>query len=122
MINHVKNDYAESYVEQTNVDKNYKDKDSKKTAEKAKPNETEEKTVSEKQVRKIKEAIAEVNQEGRMKRTACEFSYDDATNRIAIKVKDKETDEVIREIPAEETLEMLARIREQAGMVIDEKF
>lgn len=71
--------------------------------------------------RKLREAIDRANQETRLKQTACEFSYDERTNRIAIKVKDKDTDEVIREIPAEETLEMLARIKEQAGLMLDEK-
>lgn len=71
--------------------------------------------------RKLREAIDRANRETRLKQTACEFSYDERTNRIAIKVKDKDTDEVIREIPAEETLEMLARIKEQAGLMLDEK-
>ncbi len=71
--------------------------------------------------RKLREAIDRANQETRLKQTACEFSYDERTNRIAIKVKDKDTDEVIREIPAEETLEMLAMIKEQAGLMLDEK-
>ena len=71
--------------------------------------------------RKLREAIDRANQETRLKQTACEFSYDERTNRIAIKVKDKDTDEVIREIPAEETLEMIAKLWEQAGIVVDEK-
>lgn len=81
----------------------------------------EKKMQEQKRIRKLKDAIDRANQETRMKQTACEFSFDDATNRIAIKVKDKETDEVIREIPAEETLEMLARIKEQAGLLLDER-
>ncbi len=72
-------------------------------------------------IRKLKEAINQANQETKLKQTACEFSYNDETNRIAIKVKDRDTDEVIREIPAEETLKMLARIMEQAGLVMDER-
>lgn len=90
--------------------------------EKKKQDEKEEK--AEKNLlkqRKLREAIDRANQETRLKQTACEFSYDERTNRIAIKVKDKDTDEVIREIPAEETLEMLARIKEQAGLMLDEK-
>lgn len=90
--------------------------------EKKKQDEKEEK--AEKNLlkqRKLREAIDRANQETRLKQTACEFSYDERTNRIAIKVKDKDTDEVIREIPAEETLEMLAMIKEQAGLMLDEK-
>lgn len=71
--------------------------------------------------RKIKEAMEQANQKARFKKTSCEFSYDDLTHRISITVKDKETDEVLKQIPAEETLEMIAKLWEQAGIVVDEK-
>lgn len=71
--------------------------------------------------RKIKEAMEQANQKARFKKTACEFSYDDITHRISITVKNKETDEVLKQIPAEETLEMIAKLWEQAGIVVDEK-
>lgn len=71
--------------------------------------------------RKIKEAMEQANQKARFKKTACEFAYDDVTHRISITVKDKATDEVLKQIPAEETLEMIAKLWEQAGIVVDEK-
>ena len=71
--------------------------------------------------RKIKDAMEQANQKARFKKTACEFAYDDVTHRISITVKDKETDEVLKQIPAEETLEMIAKLWEQAGIVVDEK-
>ena len=43
------------------------------------------------------------------------------TNRITIKIKDKDTDEVIKEIPSEKALEMLAKAWELAGIMVDEK-
>ena len=98
----------EVVVEKENIDQ-----------EEKKPEEKTEKMLLKQ--RKLREAIDRANQETRLKQTACEFSYDERTNRIAIKVKDKDTDEVIREIPAEETLEMLAMIKEQAGLMLDEK-
>lgn len=54
-------------------------------------------------------------------RTRCEFSINEPTKRISIKVIDKQTEEVIREIPPEESLEMLAKIWELAGLLVDEK-
>ena len=71
--------------------------------------------------RKIKEAMEQANQKARFKKTSCEFAYDDTTHRISITVRDKETDEVLKQIPAEETLEMIANLWEQAGIVVDEK-
>lgn len=53
--------------------------------------------------------------------TIAEFGYNEPTNRITIKIKDKETDEVIKEIPSEKALEMLARAWELAGLIVDEK-
>lgn len=70
-------------------------------------------------ITQIRAAISEANYKAT--RTRCEFSVDEPTNRIAIKVIDKETDKVIREIPAEESLEMLAKIWELAGLLVDEK-
>ena len=46
---------------------------------------------------------------------------DKATNRITIKIKDKDTDEVIKEMPSEKALEMLAKAWELAGIIVDER-
>lgn len=53
--------------------------------------------------------------------TIAEFGYNEPTKRITIKIKDKETDEVIKEIPSEKALEMLAKAWELAGILVDEK-
>lgn len=77
----------------------------------------EEDTVSS----KIKEAVDKVNQKIVPSKTRCEFSYHEDTNRISIKVIDQTTEETIKEIPAEETLDMLARIWEFSGLLVDER-
>lgn len=56
-----------------------------------------------------------------MTNTRCEFSYHEKTHRVSIKVVNKDTDEVIREIPPEESLEMLEKMWEMAGILVDEK-
>lgn len=53
--------------------------------------------------------------------TIAEFGYNEPTNHITIKIKDKDTDEVIKEIPSEKALEMLAKAWELAGILVDEK-
>ena len=70
---------------------------------------------------KIKDAVDKVNQKIVPSKTRCEFAYHEDTNRISIKVIDQATEETIREIPAEETLDMLSKIWELAGLKIDEK-
>lgn len=69
----------------------------------------------------LKAAVKHVNSKLKHAKTKCEFSYHEATNRISIKVLDKDTDEVIREIPPEKTLEMLEKMWELAGILVDEK-
>ncbi len=70
---------------------------------------------------KIKDAVDKVNQNIVPSKTRCEFSYHEDTNRISIKVIDQETEETIKEIPAEETLDMLSKIWEFAGVLVDER-
>ena len=74
------------------------------------------------QQRKLKAAIQHANSQIKHSgRTNCEFSYNDEIHRISIKVIDSETKEVIREIPAEETLKMVEKIYELAGILVDER-
>ncbi len=71
--------------------------------------------------RRIKSAVDHANQTMRHAKTKCEFSYHEETKRVSIKVIDEETEEVIREIPPEEALEMLSKMWELAGLMVDEK-
>ena len=53
--------------------------------------------------------------------TKAVFGMNDATNRVTIKIVDKDTDEIIKEFPAEKTLDMIARVWEMAGIMVDER-
>lgn len=57
----------------------------------------------------------------RMEHTRCEYSYHKETNRVSIKVINSDTDEVVREIPPEKSLDMLQKMWEMAGILVDEK-
>lgn len=70
---------------------------------------------------RIKSVLDETNKKIMPTRTRCEFSYHEEVNRVSIKVRDVETDKVIREIPPEETIEMLQKLWEVAGLLVDEK-
>lgn len=50
-----------------------------------------------------------------------EFSIHEATKEILVKVIDKDTNEVIREIPNEKILDMVAKMWEMAGIFVDER-
>lgn len=70
---------------------------------------------------KVKKAVNEINQKIRPTHTSCQFSYHEKTNRITIKVIDDDTEEVIREIPPEKALDMLAKTLELEGILVDER-
>jgi flagellar protein FlaG len=52
--------------------------------------------------------------------TSIEFTFDSDVNRVVVKVKSAETGEVVRQIPPEEYLRLVARFRELFGVVLDE--
>lgn len=67
----------------------------------------------------IKQAVENINKS----MSDCEAVYGihDETNRVTIKIVDKKTKEVIKELPPEKTLDMIARVWEMAGLLVDEK-
>ncbi len=69
----------------------------------------------------IKSAINQANRRAKFGHANAEFSYHEETKRISIKIVDQDTNEVIREIPPEETLDMISRMWELAGIIVDEK-
>jgi len=50
-----------------------------------------------------------------------EFSIHEKTNEIVVKIFDSNTNELIREIPNEKILDMVANICEMAGLFVDER-
>ena len=99
-------------------------KDTEEMAKKAAPAYEAAKNESqgEEQVStKMKDAIDKVNKKIVPTKTRCEFAYHEDTKRISIKVIDQNTEEVIREIPPEETLDMLSKMWELAGILVDER-
>lgn len=68
---------------------------------------------------KIKKAVEQLNKN--MPHSEAVFGIHDETNRVMIKIVDKDTKEVIREFPPEETLDMIAKVWELAGILVDEK-
>lgn len=67
----------------------------------------------------IRKTVEELNK--RMNNSEAVFGIHDETNRVTIKIVDKETKEVIKELPPEKTLDMIAKAWELAGMLVDER-
>ena len=67
----------------------------------------------------IKKAVEQLNKN--MAHSTAVFGIHEATNRVTIKIVDKDTKEVIKELPPEKTLDMIAKVWELAGIMVDEK-
>ena len=50
-----------------------------------------------------------------------QFGIHEKTNRITVKIVDKKTKEVVKELPPEKTLDMIAKVWEYAGLIVDDK-
>ena len=68
---------------------------------------------------KIKKAVEQLNRN--MPHSEAVFGIHEKTNRVTIKIVDKDTKEIIKEFPPEETLDMIAKVWELAGIMIDER-
>ena len=67
----------------------------------------------------IKRAVEEINKKANSSEAV--FGVHEGTNRVTIKIVDKQTKEVIKEFPPDKTLDMIARVWEMAGLMVDEK-
>lgn len=67
------------------------------------------------------EAIEKANKAINGARTEFKFSIHEETRQILVKVLDKDSGEIIKEIPNEKILDMVACMWEMAGIIVDEK-
>lgn len=74
-------------------------------------------TISENS--QIRKAVDEINK--KVHNSEAVFGIHDATNRVTIKIVDKDTKKVLKEYPPEKTLDMIAKVWEMAGLLVDKK-
>ncbi|WP_273321815.1 flagellar protein FlaG [Vallitalea guaymasensis] len=67
------------------------------------------------------EAIEKANKHFKVYDRRLKFSIHEKTKQIMVKVINTEDDSVIREIPSEKILDMVAKLWEMAGIFVDEK-
>ena len=67
----------------------------------------------------IKKMVENINKN--MNNGEAVFGIHEGTNRVTIKIVDKDTKKVIKELPPERTLDMIAKVWEMAGILVDEK-
>ena len=74
---------------------------------------------AEAQAAQIKRAVEEINKKANSSEAV--WGVHEDTNRVTIKLVDKQTKEVIKEFPPDKTLDMIAKVWEMAGLMVDEK-
>lgn len=67
----------------------------------------------------MRRAVEEINKNA--KNSEAVFEFHEKTNRVTIKIIDKQSKEVIKEFPPEKTLDMIAKVWEMAGLMVDQK-
>jgi flagellar protein FlaG len=85
----------------------------KQTAEETRTGETQQ--VTEEMLNELERDIETIHSIG------LRFSKHDESGRTMIKVMDKQNEELIREIPSEEVLNLAAKIDEMIGILFDRK-
>jgi len=81
--------------------------------------ENAEKNAAKQATSSLKEAVEKINSANGNAEAV--FGIHEGTNRVTIKMVDKETKEVIKEFPADKTLDLIAKAWELAGIMVDEK-
>ena len=71
--------------------------------------------------KQVRKAVEDINRSAAGNNSEAIFGIHDKTNRVTIKIVDKKTKEVIKEYPPEKTLDMIAKVWEMAGIMVDEK-
>jgi flagellar protein FlaG len=69
----------------------------------------------------VEEAVEALNNSMEYINRALRFSIHEDTQRLQVRVVNLDTDEVIKEIPPEEVLDTVARIREMIGVLVDKR-
>ena len=89
---------------------------SKKLFEENKEETASLQTIDQEKLRKIVEQLKQ-----NLPNTEPKFGVHEETNKMMIKLVDKDTQKVVREYPLEKTLDQLAKNLELAGVMIDQK-
>lgn len=83
------------------------------------PPRKETKNGEEPEQMEVQEAVEALNNSIEYINRRLRFTIHEDTQRVMVRVVNLETDEVIKEIPPEEVLDTVARIREMIGLLID---
>lgn len=82
--------------------------------------ENEKQQAPEQKNKQLQKAVEEINKK-MLHNSEAVFGIHEETNRVTIKIVDRESKKVLKEIPPEDTLDMIAKVWELAGLMVDQK-
>lgn len=71
--------------------------------------------------RDLMELTEQLNKEFNPLNTNVKFGYSDDIESLYVTVSERDTDRVIRKIPSDEAMELMAKMREIVGIIFDKK-
>ena len=69
----------------------------------------------------VEKITEQINKKNDLTNKGLKFFVHKATGEVGVKIINKETNEVIKEIPASELLDLEGRIQDMVGLIIDRK-
>ncbi|MCK5100867.1 MAG: flagellar protein FlaG [Desulfobacteraceae bacterium] len=98
------------------------DMDSVAKAEKIKPKEEQKTDTETLSTEDTVQITVDLNEYMNHLQTNLRFSmYEKLDHQVVVEIKNKETDELIKQIPSEELLEIRVKMEELTGLLLDEK-
>ncbi|MFS0817747.1 flagellar protein FlaG [Lysinibacillus sp. 1P01SD] len=70
---------------------------------------------------KVQEAVKKMNEMLEVNNSASKFKYHEGLERYYVTVVNKDTDEVVKEIPPKKLLDAFYEMQKMLGMIVDEK-
>lgn len=71
--------------------------------------------------RKVQEAVGKMNEMLEVTNSTSKFMYHDGLERYYVTVVNRETEEVVKEIPPKKLLDAFYEMQKMLGMIVDEK-
>lgn len=78
-------------------------------------------SLSENREKEIKSAVIKINKLLEGEGSHLQYEKHDVLNEMIVKIIDNNTNEVINEIPSKKILDMVAKMLEMAGILVDKK-
>lgn len=86
------------------------------------PRQTGERKIPQQSVGEVSNVVKDINtMVHQVAATKVSFDVDEDTGRSVVRVLNKETGEVIRQVPPEELLTLMARMRQLSGLIFSEE-